>query len=177
MRRHIAFVLGSLLLFGLAGCGEAADSGVATAGGDKTSGSAAPASIKEAALKYARCMRENGVPDFEDPQFDENGEIDGLGLPKGVDEETGEAAREKCAKHLPNGGELEQMNPEDIEKLREYAQCMRENGVSEFPDPDADGRLRVDGIDMNSAGYKAANEKCRHLTPGGGGGVFQPGGK
>ena len=28
---------------------------------------------KKAALANAKCMRENGVPDFPDPQFDENG--------------------------------------------------------------------------------------------------------
>ncbi len=31
------------------------------------------AEFKEAALENARCMRENGVPDFPDPSFDENG--------------------------------------------------------------------------------------------------------
>jgi hypothetical protein len=31
------------------------------------------AEFKKAALENARCMRENGVPDFPDPSFDENG--------------------------------------------------------------------------------------------------------
>lgn len=31
------------------------------------------AEMKEAALANAKCMRENGVPDFPDPTFDENG--------------------------------------------------------------------------------------------------------
>jgi hypothetical protein len=26
------------------------------------------------------------------------------------------------------------------------AECMRENGVSEFPDPDASGNLTIDGV-------------------------------
>ena len=32
------------------------------------------------------------------------------------------------------------------EKAVKFAQCMRENGVSEFPDPDASGRLTIDGV-------------------------------
>jgi hypothetical protein len=154
-----------LLLIGLAGC-SAADSGSAEAN-------------QEAGLKYAQCMRENGVPDFEDPKLDENGELDGLGLPKGVDEETAEAAREKCAKHLPNGGEPERMNPEDIEKFQEYAKCMRENGLPDFPDPDADGRFRFEdgkAPDPDTPEVKAANEECDEHLPGGGGGFVHLGG-
>lgn len=166
MKRHITLVLGALLLVGLAGCSSAAD---------PTGGGAAEGSTKEAVLKYAQCMRENGVPDFQDPKFDENGEIEDLSLPKGVDEETAEGAHEKCAKYLPNGGGApEKMNAEDLAKFQEYAKCMRENGVPEFPDPDSNGRLRVDGIDMTSAEYQAANEKCQHLTPGSGGVQFSP---
>jgi TolA-binding protein len=157
MKRHITFVIGALLLAGLAGCSSDADSGVATAGGDTSAGTAAPLSNKESALKFAQCMRENGVPDFQDPKFDENGEIEDMSLPKSVKAETAQAAQEKCQQHLPHGGAPEQ------------------NGVPKFPDPDSNGRLQVDGIDTGSADYKAANEKCQHLMPGGGG--FQPGQK
>jgi hypothetical protein len=165
------FVLASLLFVGLAGCASSADTGVATAGGDKTtSSSAKPESEKEAALKFARCMRENGVPDFPDPEFDENGGIS-LSLPGGVDPTTVDAAQEKCKQYLPNGGEPEQMSPEDLEKQREYSKCMRDNGVPEFPDPDANGGIRIEGgpgLDPQSPEFKAADEKCKQLLPGGG---------
>lgn len=176
MKLHITCVIGSLLLAASAGCSSPADSGVATAGGDSSTGTAAPVSTKDAALKFAQCMRENGVPDFQDPKFDENGEIEDMSLPKSVKLETAQAAQEKCQQHLPHGGEPEQMSSEDVKKFREYAKCMRESGVPKFPDPDAEGRLRVEGIDLDGAEYKAANEKCQHLTPGGGVG-FQPGAK
>ena len=50
-----------------------------------------------------------------------------------------------------------------------YSQCMRENGLSEFPDADAEGRirLRLGSIDPESAVFKAAGEACRHLAPEG----------
>jgi hypothetical protein len=36
-------------------------------------------------------------------------------------------------------------------KAVKFAQCMRENGVSQFPDPDASGNLTIDGV-LNGSG-------------------------
>jgi hypothetical protein len=66
------------------------------------------------------------------------------------------------------------MNPEDVAKIRAYAKCMRENGMPDFPDPDSDGRIRFESgktPDPDSPELKAADEKCTHNMPGGGGGV------
>ena len=51
-----------------------------------------------------------------------------------------------------------------------YSQCMREQGVSNFPDADAQGRIRISppgSIDPNSAEFQAAGEACRELAPPG----------
>lgn len=157
--KRLILLLASMLLIGLAGC--AADSGGAAAGGDKDAG-----------LKFAQCMRENGVPDFADPEFDENGEME-LSLPPGVDPKTVQPAQEKCKKYLPDGGEPEQMNAEDVKKFQAYAKCMRENGMPDYPDPDSQGRSRFESgkePDPNDPDLKAAHEKCGQLLPGGGGG-------
>jgi hypothetical protein len=158
------FILVPLLLVGLAGCSST---------GDDTASGGDGAANKEAGLKFAQCMRDNGIPDFQDPKFDENGDIDDMSLPKGVDLKTAQAAQETCQKYLPNGGAAGKINPDDVKKFREYAQCMRENGVPKFPDPDAEGHLQVKAININGPEYKAANEKCAHLTPGGGGVTFE----
>jgi hypothetical protein len=46
---------------------------------------------------------------------------------------------------------------------------MRENGLSEFPDADAEGRIRLKlgSIDPDSALFRTAGEACRHLAPAG----------
>jgi hypothetical protein len=55
----------------------------------------------------------------------------------------------------------------------QFAKCMRENGVSAFPDPDASGGLTIDGIangssvDPSAAAFKKAIGACRDLEPGG----------
>jgi hypothetical protein len=57
-----------------------------------------------------------------------------------------------------------------VEAGRRYAQCMRDNGVPDFPDPDADGRFRGIGHEKeDTPTYKAAMETCRDKLPGGGG--------
>jgi len=48
-----------------------------------------------------------------------------------------------------------------------YAQCMRANGLADFPDPDQNGQIKVGGggkaggLDPNSPQFKAAAEKCK----------------
>ncbi|MFD5553179.1 hypothetical protein ACFWIA_04975 [Streptomyces sp. NPDC127068] len=48
-----------------------------------------------------------------------------------------------------------------------YAKCMREKGVSNFPDPNEQGRLDIDGtkVDMKSAVAQAADKACKPLLP------------
>jgi hypothetical protein len=50
-----------------------------------------------------------------------------------------------------------------LKERRESAKCMRENGVEEFPDPDANGHILYYGDDPD---MKSANEKCDTRQPG-----------
>lgn len=168
--------VGALLVAGLAlgavGCGsDGTVPGVATAGGatgSPTSSASAPVDEKDAALAYARCMRGNGVPNFPDPDVGDHGEMR-VTIPDGTDKTAVDRAVEKCRHLLPNGGEPGKADPEQVEKLREYAKCMRANGVPGFPDPTGGG-LQIDGgklgVDPQGATFKAAEEKCKNLLPG-----------
>jgi hypothetical protein len=162
------------LALGATGCGAGgALPGVATAdgatgaSGSPTAGAADPKDEKEAALAYARCMRENGVPDFPDPQVGDHGEMR-MTMPEGSSMSAVDKATETCKHLLPNGGAPGKADPELVEKLRGYAKCMRENGVPNFPDP-TDGGLQIDGgklgVDPQGATFKAAEEKCKNLLP------------
>jgi hypothetical protein len=158
-----------LVALAAAGCGGSGDGpAVATAGG---AGGAAPVPASAAAqlsdeerqLKFAECMRENGV-EVPDPE-------PGGGRLFRFDEKTDpakvQAAMEKCRQHLPNGGEKRKLDPEQVERLRKFAACMRENGVPEFPDPSAEGgiQLRLDALNVKEPKVKAAMEKCRQYAP------------
>lgn len=170
----IAAAAVAALALGLTGCADAAgDDGIATAGGDSSaSPGAEPAgsgaggeklSDEERRLKFTECMREQGV-DMPDP-----GAGGGVrfGIGKGQDPGTIDRAMEKCQQYAPNGGKPLQLNPEQVAKAREFAGCMRANGVPDFPDPDPDGRIKIQrkGAIERDAAFDAALEKCRQHAP------------
>jgi hypothetical protein len=124
------------------------------------------ADTRQAALVYAQCMRDNGVPDFPAP--DPNGRFTGLSHDK-QDDPTFRAAQEKCRALAPGGEHEKSGDPAFVNQMRAYSQCMRDNGVPDFPDPDADGRLRGSGHEQqDDPKYRAAAEACRPKLPGGG---------
>lgn len=160
-----------LLALALAGCAQSGPGdGVATAGGPGTSAttSASTGPDPDGPFKYSKCVRENGVPDFPDPKTDGGGGFS-LAVPEGVDKSKVDAAHEKCKHLMPNGGEPQKASPEAIEEGRRMAQCMRENGFPDFPDPDANGGIAIQGgpgLDPKDPKFQEAEKKC---APQGGG--------
>ena len=70
-----------------------------------------------------------------------------------------------CGQNNPNGA----TSADKVEAARAYAQCIRDNGVPDFPDPDPDGRLRGIGHEQqDNPTYRAAMQACRQKLPGGG---------
>jgi hypothetical protein len=58
----------------------------------------------------------------------------------------------------PGPAELQEL----LKDRRESAKCMRENGVEDFPDPDANGYILYYGDDPDMT---SASEKCDDLQP------------
>jgi|HigsolmetaAR202D_1030399.scaffolds.fasta_scaffold44252_2 hypothetical protein len=164
---------GLVLALAVGGCGGSDEGdGVATAGGTpsaKAAGNNAAGADqeREAMLRFSQCMRENGVPEYPDPKFEEGGGVN-LSLPEGTSKEKVDAAEQKCRQYLPNGGEAKKPDPGVTEQLRAYSKCMRENGIEKFPDPTDQG-LQVNneqlGMKPDDPRLKAAEEKCRQLRP------------
>jgi hypothetical protein len=147
-----ALLLAPLLV--LAACGQNSGNGVA------------PVDKAEAGRAFSQCMRDNGLPDFPDPDAD--GQLRGP-----AHEQEGNpkfrAAQEKC-RDLASGGEHQNTgDPAYVEQMRKFSQCMRDNGLPDFPDPDADGRVRGPGHEQEgNPKFRAAMETCREKLPGGG---------
>jgi hypothetical protein len=187
MRIRTGLALGLLLILPSAGCGAAkGDNGVATAGGSASAGPSASAAAdglteQERGLKFAQCMRDNGVPNFPDPKFSDGGGMS-IDVPEGSDPQKVDAAMRKCQQYTPNGGEPPKADPQVAERNRKFAKCMRDNGVASFPDPGADGGIQINGNDpaMNpdDPKFKAAQTACAQYQPGGtsGGAGNQTGG-
>jgi hypothetical protein len=142
-------------------------------GADNADNTASEDDIEEQMLEFAQCMRDNGVPDFKDPQVDGDGGII-MGGPGGgneaLDMEAVEKAMEECEDLRPQGGG--NFSEEDRQEMQdaalEHAQCMRDNGVPDFPDPEfSDGGARIDlnGIDPESSVFQEAQEACEDVMP------------
>ncbi len=129
-----ATALSALMLF--AACSEEPDDSVASADGSATgeASQSEAASEEEGLQAFAECMRDQGV-DFPDP--DPEGGFEGAEELREVMEDEPEAV-EACQEHLASG-EVDLSDPEIQAAMLEFSQCMRDNGIEDFPDPGDDG--------------------------------------
>jgi hypothetical protein len=64
-------------------------------------------------------------------------------------------------------------NTANAKKAVRFAECMRSNGVSEFPDPGASGKFTIDAVangsslDPSTPAFKQAISACKDLEPAG----------
>ncbi|MEC3981163.1 hypothetical protein [Amycolatopsis sp. H20-H5] len=123
---------------------------------------ATDASRADQARVFAKCMREHGV-DMPDPKVSPDGKgIAVQAMPAdGMDENKMKAADEACKKFLPNGGEMKPPSPEELDKLRKEAKCMREHGI-DMPDPDQanPGRTTIGGGKDEQGKLEGAMKAC-----------------
>jgi hypothetical protein len=166
-----AAALFTVTLFTTACSSGTPSTGVAGLGGT-ASASASSSPGGGSALAFSQCMRAHGIKDFPDPGS--NGAINLNGSP-GSDlnqnDPRYQAADQACKSLLPpgqtgNSGQLKTAN-------LNYAKCMRAHGISDFPDPSADGSLAVNpspGSDLNPTNpqYQKADNACKHYQLGGG---------
>lgn len=154
---------------GLAGCGSSDDDGAGAAStGTAGGGGAAGGTDAQQAVKYAQCMRSNGVGSFPDPV---NGKFQlkvEKGGPLDPTNPQFQAAQKACKSLEPPGlASGSGQNTQQQEQMLKFVDCMRKNGVKNFPDPQ-NGRFLIGGdVDSNSPQFKSAMQTCRKLLPGG----------
>jgi hypothetical protein len=128
---------------GLIACGGGS-SGPAVASGASTTttqpASGAPnSSGSRQALAFSRCMRQNGVADYPDP--DSSGQVPKRTPPQlGVSPSLFQAAETVCQHLLPGGGQptlaqIQQMDQQEWARFRNFTGCMRSLGVTDWPEP------------------------------------------
>jgi hypothetical protein len=165
-RSLAALVLIALLSVISGGCSNA-PAGTATASSGNNT-----AATPEQAMQFAQCMRDNGVSEFPDPDASGALTIDQIANGSSLDTNTAafKQALSACKDLEPPGFTGGTRSPEQQKAALKFAQCMRDNGVKDFPDPTDTGPL----INVNGAhsipGFQAAVDKCRDLLAGAGGG-------
>ena len=178
-RTLVALGLGLVLGLGAAACGGGSPdgNGVATLGGDGAGGrqqtgdsGTASKDPQEAALEFAKCMREHGV-DMPDPEVDSQGRMRvTIGSPGGngkrPDPKKLNEAQQACGHLMGGGGDGPgKLDPKAQDAMLAFARCMREHGI-DMPDPSGDGlvfnRKRGQGPDPSSSKFKEAEQACDH---------------
>ncbi len=159
-----------------------AGSSTAAGGGATSSGSTAAGAGGSGPLAFAECMRANGVPNFPDPSAG-RGAL--FAIPAGTNPAAPafKTAQAKCQKFMGGGppvpGTSTHPSAQTLTKLLRIAVCMRQHGVSQFPDPrmsvprdplaagdaeitDFDGAILLfpSTIDMQAPAYKQALTAC-----------------
>jgi hypothetical protein len=148
-------VIAILALIG-AGCSNAP---AETGAGD--SGKANSANYAKAG-KFSECMRKNGVMKFPDPDASGRLTIDEVVNESSVDPNSAvwKKAVRACKDLEPPGFTGHKRSAEEQEKALKFAQCVRDNGVKDFPDPDPDGPI----VDTNRIPSSATNGGMRTLN-------------
>jgi hypothetical protein len=170
MNRTTLIALGAAMLLTLTACSSGPGEGIASAGGGQST-TQKPVSDEEKAQEFTKCMRDNGI-DLPDPEPDGNGGFDYGVTAAGVDlsDPTLQKAIRACRDKLPGGGQEYLDDPEVQAQLREFAQCMRNNGI-DLPDPDPGGGFggAMADLDRDSPEFKKAMEACKDKLPQRGG--------
>ena len=147
-----------------AGCSNGGDTGTASSSGEGRN-----ATARQKAVKFSECMRDNGVEEFPDPNASGDFTIEQIANGSAVDTNTpGFTQAMTACRHLePPGFTGHKRSREQQAAALEFAQCIRENGVKDFPDPAADAPL-VDTNRIPSSAtpegltiLNAAMRKCR----------------
>jgi hypothetical protein len=173
MRRNLrpvaALALVALLSLISASCGSSAPpkTGAANSTGTASStgtGAGKSATGQEETVKFAECMRASGVPHF--PDANAKGEfVFGIDVTPAV----WARAVNTCKALQPPGSLSAKRTPQQQTASLRFAQCMRENGVKDFPDP-ANGEPLIDTRRIPSSAtsggmtiLNAAVHRCRSV--------------
>jgi hypothetical protein len=96
------------------------------------------ARLSQDALKFARCMRSHGVPEFPDPSSS-GGFVFQAGSGFDPSSPSVVAAQAKCQKYMPGPGlapgTMTHPSRAWLAHMVKVSQCMRRHGVPGFPDP------------------------------------------
>ena len=172
-KRRPPAALGLIVMAALiSACGSSAPAETGTGSSSNTAASA------QKGVKFAECMRSNGVSKFPDPGGSGKFTIDAVVNGSSLDPSAPafKQAISACKALEPAGFTGGKRNPEQMQAALKFAQCIRENGVKDFPDP-INGQPLVDTNRIPSANQpggmsilNAAMQNCRDLVAAAAGG-------
>jgi hypothetical protein len=120
------------------------------------------------AVKFSGCMRSHGLTNFPDPTVGSNGLPSWFGVSNQAP--AYKAADQVCKKDLPEiGPHTSGAKAASNRAALKYATCMRASGVTDFPDPNGQGLIKLSAtgtLDPNSPQFQKAETACKRLDNG-----------
>ncbi len=150
----------------ISACGSSApaQTGAGTGG---SAGADTTAAAHEKAVKFAECIRSNGVSEFPDP--DASGQfaygIPSYSSPLNPSSAAWQHAIGACKSLEPAAFMPTSFTPTQLAARLKFAQCMRANGMPSFPDPTPHGPLVDVQGGQSIPGLHATIQKCIRLNP------------
>jgi hypothetical protein len=120
-----------------AGCGSTGGNHPAATPATASSGGTSTSTTRAKAVKFSECMRSNGVGAFPDPDASGALTIDAVANGSSLNTSSGtfKHALNACRDLEPAGFTGNQRSPQEQKAALAFAQCIRDNGVPDFPDP------------------------------------------
>jgi hypothetical protein len=151
-----------------AGCGGTGSSGATTTAAPAGNAGTSTDTTRDKALRFAECMRDNGVSEFPDPGAQGGFTIEVIANGSSVDTDSAafKQAETACKDLEPAGFYGGIRSPEQQEAALEFARCIRDHGVKDFPDPAIDdplvdtNRIPSSNTQAGLAILNAAMQKC-----------------
>ncbi len=123
---------------------------------------------------YAQCVRNHGAPEFPDPVVDDQGRAGFRDdAARAAAQRAPESAMASCASHLDRLPATARDDAPSVDQLRHFAQCMRDQGLDDWPDPNSDGRFPLPASLTPKSGPRwpqvqaAMTGPCRQFNPSG----------
>ncbi len=165
-RRPMSALILVAMVAVISGCGSSAPAATGTGGGNNTAANA------QKAVKFAECMRSNGVSQFHDPVASGKLTIDAVANGSSLNTSTPafKQAISACKDLEPAGFMGSKRSSQQQQAALKFAQCIRESGVNDFPDPTPNGPLVDTGRIPSAAepggmsALRAAMQKCRDVA-------------
>jgi hypothetical protein len=150
---------GIILAAALAGCSAAA--------GGTTSASATSSSAPDSGtMAIVTCYRAHGDPSFPDPVYDPSDGRWHFAISPG----SAPASTQQACQHLfPSSSASPPVPQAQFQQLVRLAQCLREHGSPNWPDPDPDGSFPLpSSLNPKDPANQAAGRACQQYMPSSG---------
>ena len=157
-RNRAVLASGVILAAALAGC--------SAAGGATSASGTSSSTPDDETMAIVNCYRAHGDPSFPDPVYDPSDGRWHFGISPG----SAPAGTQQACQHLfPSSNASPPVPQAQFQQLVRLAECFRQHGMPNWPDPDPDGSFPLPPtINPKSAAGQAAGLACKRYLPSSG---------